>query len=325
VNAVKGALAILSFLSIAVLSNGSRAEDVTPSPAARPIGGVDLTNLYRNKTWLWPNGAAHFGGNGHFEAWSRDSDGKKITATGNWGVLPDGRMCFGATWIMDSVSSFKETCFAHVADGGVIFQKREPQGEWSIFRHAKVKSGDEIGKLLAGDRLREYDRDYFDGQSLAGWRPAQLEALAKIYAGRTWIWRDGGAYFAADGNFTALSGGMGRSTIARGTWQVRPEGKLCFTANWGPKPDDAPKETCFSHLAKGGTILQLKEPDGRWFVFKHAQPRDDDEVHKLVLGDQLLQHRVAAHSKKLLHRIAAHSKRNQHLAAPRRPVFKQVS
>jgi hypothetical protein len=124
------------------------------------------------------------------------------------------------------------------------------------------------------------------------WAPLDSTYLRSLYADKTWRWAHGAGYFAPNGQFRAWSRSKGILTEGFGTWDVRPEGLMCFTASWqevpsNTQPVDNPKvETCFSHEAKGRRIAQMREPDGKWYIFKHAKTRKHDEFRKLRLGDQ---------------------------------------
>jgi len=123
------------------------------------------------------------------------------------------------------------------------------------------------------------------------WAPVDGAALAQLYAGKTWRWKNGAAYFAPDGGFKAWSRSKRELTEGFGTWKVRDDGVMCFNASWGTvptKPGEAssPKvDTCFEHQARGNALAQMKLPDGVWYFFRHGKPRKTDEVFKLRPGD----------------------------------------
>ena len=122
------------------------------------------------------------------------------------------------------------------------------------------------------------------------WAPLDPTYLKSMYANKTWIWKSGAGYFGADGQFKAWSRSNGVVTRASGTWDVRDDGMMCFSASWsvGSAPSsEAPiAETCFSHSAKGRKIAQMREPDGKWYIFKHARTQKKDEFLKLRPGDR---------------------------------------
>ena len=132
------------------------------------------------------------------------------------------------------------------------------------------------------------------GQAFAmngGWTPLSPDALTRLYAGKTWKWKQGAAFFAADGRFKGWSESNGKRADGIGTWDVRDDGVVCFIATWTmigkPSPNsNPPVETCFSHQAKRGEIAQARVPGAQWYIFKHAAPRPSDEFYKLRRGDR---------------------------------------
>jgi hypothetical protein len=124
------------------------------------------------------------------------------------------------------------------------------------------------------------------------WAPIDLAALTCLYAGKTWLSKNGAAYFAPDGRFKAWSRSNQELSEGFGTWDVRPDGVMCFDAAWRtisskPQPVSVPKvETCFSHQARGRAIAQMKLPEGAWYFFRRPKPRKTDEAFKLRPGDR---------------------------------------
>lgn len=116
--------------------------------------------------------------------------------------------------------------------------------------------------------------------------------VASLYTGRTWYWAHGRAFFAADGRFKAWSLSNGVQTNAVGTWRVRRDSAMCFTATWRTGGAHvrgariAPSTTCFGHRVEKGAILQRKEPNGKWYFFKHQVTRAGDEILKFGGGDR---------------------------------------
>lgn len=131
------------------------------------------------------------------------------------------------------------------------------------------------------------------GQAKLAWAPLDPTYLQSMYANKTWVWKSGAGYFGADGHFKAWSRSKGVVTRGSGTWDVRDDGMMCFSASWSVGSDATPAietplvETCFSHSAKGRAIAQMREPDGKWYIFKHARTRRQDEFLKLRPGDRI--------------------------------------
>jgi hypothetical protein len=123
------------------------------------------------------------------------------------------------------------------------------------------------------------------------WAPLDPTYLRSIYADKTWMWKQGAAYFGKNGIFKARSRSKGVVTVAFGTWDIPADGRMCFSASWREVPDTNPsseppvKETCFSHSAKSRKIAQMREPDGKWYIFKHEKTDKGDEILKLRAGD----------------------------------------
>ncbi|WP_026621942.1 hypothetical protein M728_005000 (plasmid) [Ensifer sp. WSM1721] len=116
--------------------------------------------------------------------------------------------------------------------------------------------------------------------------PLTHTELYNLYGQRSWIWKEGAGYFSVrQRRFTAWSREKGAPSYGVGRWFITEPGKLCFTADWHAKSGSAPATTCFSHRKRGGVIYQKREPDGEWYVFKHARPRSGDEFTKLRRGN----------------------------------------
>ena len=124
-----------------------------------PIESWTLMRLYSGKTWKWKDGAAYFGPDGSFKAWSR-SNHQRYEALGTWEVRADGVMCFMAPWRAvppkpDAAPPPNvETCFWHKVKGNAVAQRKLPDGMWYVFRHAEPRKTDEVFKLQRGDHIR---------------------------------------------------------------------------------------------------------------------------------------------------------------------------
>jgi Protein of unknown function (DUF995) len=128
-------------------------------------------------------------------------------------------------------------------------------------------------------------------QAASEWAPLDPAYLRSLYADRTWMWKHGAAYFGNNGLFKARSRSKGVTSVGFGTWDVGPDGRMCFSAAWRVVPiastsEAKVTETCFSHSAKGRKIAQMREPDGKWYIFKHEKTRKNDEIRKLRVGDR---------------------------------------
>ncbi len=122
-----------------------------PSAGVRPLTAVELHKLYRDRTWNWRNGAAHFFDDGRrFLAWVTGDDGESF-GEGRFTLSDAGRMCLIGDWTDRDGTGSDTTCFLHRGDGETIYQKREGQGDWYVFRHDPVRPDDEVNKLVEGD------------------------------------------------------------------------------------------------------------------------------------------------------------------------------
>ncbi|WP_331375000.1 DUF995 domain-containing protein [Sinorhizobium chiapasense] len=116
--------------------------------------------------------------------------------------------------------------------------------------------------------------------------PLTHEELYKLYGQKSWIWKAGAGYFSVrQRRFTAWSSENGRPSYGVGRWFITGPGKLCFKADWHAKDGSAPATTCFSHRKQGSLILQKREPNGIWYVFRNAPAKSDDEFAKLRRGN----------------------------------------
>jgi hypothetical protein len=111
--------------------------------------------------------------------------------------------------------------------------------------------------------------------------------LRQLYSGRTWVWSEGGGYFAPDGRFYAAVGSDAPSSyLARGKWQTGANGEMCFQALWNGQSGKSVERTCFYHKMVQGRILQKKGDAGAWYVFRGSS-RHKDEFNKILPGDRI--------------------------------------
>ncbi|WP_311029549.1 DUF995 domain-containing protein [Mesorhizobium koreense] len=116
--------------------------------------------------------------------------------------------------------------------------------------------------------------------------PLTTDELFRLYANRSWLWKDGAGYFPSkQRRFIAATGQGRKSSYGDGIWFLTSPGKLCFRATWYAKSGSAPALTCFSHREKNGVIYQKREPNGEWYVFRNRPTRAGDEYRKLRRGD----------------------------------------
>ena len=123
-------------------------ESVTPSADAQPMTGVELYMLYRDKSWVWADGAGRFENAERRFTASTGAGDTTAWAQGRWIVTDDGRLCLSAEWHTVSGVHPNTSCFSHKRAGETIYQKKEPSGSWYVFRHAVPAESDEFKKLV---------------------------------------------------------------------------------------------------------------------------------------------------------------------------------
>ena len=111
--------------------------------------------------------------------------------------------------------------------------------------------------------------------------------LQLLYSNRTWLWKDGAAYFGqAARPLRAWTSGQDSASVAEGRWLVTKDGKMCMEVAWRTKSyKGKPQRTCYSHRVRGGAIEQRKDPDGAWYSFKRTPEDLSDEYRKFEVGD----------------------------------------
>ncbi|MBS7543926.1 DUF995 domain-containing protein [Ancylobacter oerskovii] len=121
-----------------------------PAPAGLP-GVAAIDALYSGKSWIWSDGAAYFSPNRKFVAWA--GSGNEVSyVQGTWWVSPTGWVCFQGLWHANGPSGRNSTCFSHrLGPDKVLYQRREPGGDWYVFKHAQPVAGDEYAKFKDGD------------------------------------------------------------------------------------------------------------------------------------------------------------------------------
>jgi hypothetical protein len=140
-----------SFIAPAVAA----AQSVEQPSGTRAMTAFEVYALYKNKSWQWVNGAGYMTDAGRqFSAWS-DGEKGKTWAEGRWVISDTGALCLDATWHSEQGAFPAKTCFSHRLGGGTIYQKREPNGEWYVFRHANAREDDEAHKLVPSDLVSQ--------------------------------------------------------------------------------------------------------------------------------------------------------------------------
>lgn len=132
---------------------GQAAENARVPPQAKVMSAAELFMMYRDKTWLWSDGAGRLQEDGRtFIGWTGSGSDARW-AEGKWVLSNTGLMCLKASWHSAEETQPAKTCFRHRIYNGTIYQKREPSGRWYIFKHATPAEGDEFNKLVAEDTV----------------------------------------------------------------------------------------------------------------------------------------------------------------------------
>ncbi|NGO54637.1 DUF995 domain-containing protein [Allomesorhizobium camelthorni] len=156
---------------------GDAGENAVPPANARVVTAGELHAIYNDQTWVWSNGAGRMQSDGRrFVAWAGSGASAKW-AEGRWIITSSGRLCFKARWQSSSGSHPAKTCFVHKHHRGVIYQRKEPSGDWFIFKHAVSADGDEFRKLT-GEDLVSPELEKIKSQ-LQGTRSATSEAATE--------------------------------------------------------------------------------------------------------------------------------------------------
>ncbi|GAA5540739.1 MULTISPECIES: DUF995 domain-containing protein [Brucella/Ochrobactrum group] len=117
----------------------------------------------------------------------------------------------------------------------------------------------------------------------AGTRVMTPFEIYVLYRDKNWQWADGsGQMVSADRRFTARVDGEKGKAWAEGRWMITKTGRMCFKADWHTEKGKFPAKTCFSHRIGDGAVYQKREPNGVWYVFRHADGRVEDEARKLI-------------------------------------------
>ncbi|MBW8298651.1 MAG: DUF995 domain-containing protein [Hydrogenophaga sp.] len=147
-----GAIALASTIALGV--RPVCAQEALPSDA-EPLTAVELFMLVEDHSWKWSEGAGRFfNKDRRFLAFTRAKDGASF-GEGRFLVTDSGRLCLVATWHGAAASNEARTCFLHKQADGVIYQRREPSGDWYVLKHSPVRETDEYAKFTKEDLVSE--------------------------------------------------------------------------------------------------------------------------------------------------------------------------
>ncbi|WP_292414605.1 DUF995 domain-containing protein [Mesorhizobium sp.] len=144
-----GQLAFGGAADAAAAKNNAPVE-AAAKPETAPTA-FELQLLYADRTWNWRNGAAYFGLDRRLQAWTAGED-KPAVGEGRWLLTDTGKMCMELAWRSKTYTTKpKRTCYSHRIESGNIEQRKDPDGEWYDFKHAKDDPADEHQKFVAGN------------------------------------------------------------------------------------------------------------------------------------------------------------------------------
>lgn len=138
-------------LAVVPHANAAQMKVATAAQLATPMKTDELFDLYHNRSWIWNDGSGYFSSkNRRFIA----STGRGQTASyaeGRWFLTDPGKLCFKADWHTAKGAAPALTCFSHREKGGTVYQRREPDGQWYVFKNAAAKTATEYSKVRRGD------------------------------------------------------------------------------------------------------------------------------------------------------------------------------
>ncbi|WP_246672132.1 MULTISPECIES: DUF995 domain-containing protein [unclassified Mesorhizobium] len=146
---VCGQLAFCGIADATTAKNNAPVE-ASAKPDIAPTA-FELQLLYADRTWNWENGAAYFGMDRRIKAWTAGKDSPAV-AEGRWLVTETGKMCMELAWRSKTYTTKpRRTCYSHRVENGNIEQRKDPDGVWYDFKHAKDDPADEHRKFEAGN------------------------------------------------------------------------------------------------------------------------------------------------------------------------------
>jgi len=145
------AVAILgTFLATTTMAH-AQADLRKQAMAAPPMTVNQLLAAYGGKTWQWKSGGGYY----------QNKERRYLAATesgsyaqGRWYLTEPGKICMRATWRGNYRPVEKSECFSHrIDDKGQIFQRKEPDGKWYVFRVNPPSKTDGFSKLVPGNLI----------------------------------------------------------------------------------------------------------------------------------------------------------------------------
>lgn len=136
---------------VLILAAPAGASDHALPSKAKPLNASQLLQLFGGKTWKWGEGGGYFALDGRAFHARTFGDKGETTARGKWRITDTGLLCFRAKWKIPGGTYPADTCFEHMLARGDVYQRKLPDGDWYVFRHAKPDPADEYNKLVGED------------------------------------------------------------------------------------------------------------------------------------------------------------------------------
>ena len=124
---------------------------------AKRLRPSKVYKLFKDKTWLWEEGSAHFSKRLRFLAYT-DKTGNENYAVGYWRPTLFGRLCFTAIWTGLEYKVVKRNCFRLREAEGVIYMAAKDGDPFILQSNIPIEY-EEYQKILDGNiRADDFNR-----------------------------------------------------------------------------------------------------------------------------------------------------------------------
>ena len=119
--------------------------------------------------------------------------------------------------------------------------------------------------------------------------PMKADAVERLYAGRTWLWKKNGAgFFSIDENGRKRFVARTRTGYGKGDWYVTSGGNSACAPVGPPRTIVAAAPSPASCIARRMALFTNGPTlGGQWYVFRNNPVGKNDEARKLVKGDRV--------------------------------------
>src|SRR5262245_33220169 len=135
--------------AVASAAGAAQSKTNASSRLGSPLTTDELFQLYHSRSWIWDDGGGYF--SSKQRRFTASTGGGTSYGEGRWFLTDPGKLCFKAKWVGKSGSAPALTCFSHWKRGGNVYQRREPDGQWYVFKHSPTQKADEYAKVRPGD------------------------------------------------------------------------------------------------------------------------------------------------------------------------------